>query len=117
MSKCLLIQIATLLFCLCTNAQTVDNSNLRINRSVYGNTRMLHEIESIRNEKKSTSVQSPRKGEKANSSVLRSQGDGTMLYGEVVYSNLMNVDQEDAITWGLYSFPAQANTTFTKKRL
>ena len=115
MSKCLLIQIATLLFCLCTNAQTVDNSNLRINRSVYGNTRMLHEIESIRNEKKSTSVQSPRKGEKANSSVLRSQGDGTMLYGEVVYSNLMNVDQEDAITWGLYSFPAQANTTFTKK--
>lgn len=42
-------------------------------------------------------------------------GDGTMLYGEVVYSDLMNTDDPDAIKWGVYSFPASPNTTFTEK--
>lgn len=42
-------------------------------------------------------------------------GDGTVLYGEQVYSTLMNGDSEDDIKWGLYSFPAKAQTTFTEK--
>lgn len=40
-------------------------------------------------------------------------GDGTLLYGEVTYSNSMNEASADAITWGLYSFPAASSTTFT----
>ncbi|MDE6527236.1 MAG: fibronectin type III domain-containing protein, partial [Muribaculaceae bacterium] len=41
-------------------------------------------------------------------------GDGTTLYGEVTYSNSMNVPSADAIQWGLYSFKASENTSFTQ---
>lgn len=43
-------------------------------------------------------------------------GDGTTLYGELTYSASMDdiENPETAIQWGLYSFPAQENTTFTK---
>lgn len=54
---------------------------------------------------------------KKNAVVKRAAGDGTTLYGEVTYSTLMNGDSGDAIKWGVYSFPAQANTTFTEKLL
>lgn len=37
-------------------------------------------------------------------------GDGTTLYGEVVYSDLMTED----LSWGLYSFPAKENLTLTQ---
>lgn len=55
-----------------------------------------------------------------NSAVKRAVGDGTVLYGEVVHSDLMDVtdpdaDLEDALTWGVYSFPAQEGTVFTEK--
>lgn len=41
-------------------------------------------------------------------------GDGTTLFGEVVYSTKMDTP-ESPITWGLYSFPATAGTVFTEK--
>ena len=44
-------------------------------------------------------------------------GDGTTLYGEVTFSNSMNTPSADAIQWGLYSFPASANTSFTQLTL
>ena len=44
-------------------------------------------------------------------------GDGTTLYGEVTFSNSMNTPSADAIRWGLYSFPASANTSFTQLTL
>lgn len=37
-------------------------------------------------------------------------GDGTILYGEVVYSDNMDED----LQWGLYSFPAQSDLTLTQ---
>lgn len=51
---------------------------------------------------------------KARKSVPLKAGDGTTLYGEVAYSNLMN---ETTLSWGVYSFPAQANMTVTQKFL
>ena len=41
-------------------------------------------------------------------------GDGTTRYGEVAYSNLMN---ETTLSWGVYSFPAQADMKVTQKFL
>ena len=51
---------------------------------------------------------------KARQSVPLKAGDGTTLYGEVAYSNLMN---ETTLSWGVYSFPAQADMKVTQKFL
>lgn len=50
-------------------------------------------------------------------SVPMKAGDGTLMYGEVTYSRSMDRNEEGAITWGLYTFPAQSNTSFTLKSL
>lgn len=46
-------------------------------------------------------------------------GDGTILYGEVVHSTEMDNsdDPDNAIKWGVYSYPAQEGTTFTNQLL
>ena len=51
---------------------------------------------------------------KVRQSVPLKAGDGTTLYGEVAYSNLMN---ETTLSWGVYSFPAQADMKVTQKFL
>ena len=40
-------------------------------------------------------------------------GDGTVLYGEVTFSNSMNTTDGSCLAWGLYSFPAQSPMTVT----
>lgn len=40
-------------------------------------------------------------------------GDGTVLYGEVTFSNSMNTTDGSGLAWGLYSFPAQSPMTVT----
>lgn len=42
-------------------------------------------------------------------------GDGTILYGEMTFSDLMT--EEGGLAWGLYSFPAQDGTTFSNLTL
>jgi len=45
--------------------------------------------------------------------VPTTEGDGTILYGEVTHSNSMDVDSDDGLTWGLYSFNASSPMTVT----
>lgn len=52
--------------------------------------------------------------------VKMNAGDGTTIYGELCYSSLW--EDEDAVAdglldWGVYSFPAQANTTLKEEFL
>lgn len=47
--------------------------------------------------------------------VVMKAGDGTTIYGELCYSSLWNVDDDGVLDWGVWSFPAQANTSATKQ--
>ncbi len=41
-------------------------------------------------------------------------GDGTVLYGQLCYSDLWEVEDYNALAYGVNSFPAQANTSVTE---
>ena len=56
-------------------------------------------------------------GGKEQAPVVMKAGDGTTIYGELVYSDLWNVDEDGVLDWGVWSFPAQANTSITKHHL
>lgn len=56
-------------------------------------------------------------GGKEQAPVVMRAGDGTSIYGELVYSDLWNDDEDGVFDWGVYSFPAQANTTLTQHHL
>lgn len=56
-------------------------------------------------------------GGKEQAPVVMRAGDGTTIYGELVYSDLWNVDEDGVLDWGVYSFPAQANTSVTKHHI
>ena len=53
-------------------------------------------------------------GEKKSAPTVMKAGDGTIIYGELCYSSLWNTDDDGVLDWGVWSFPAQANTTLTK---
>lgn len=53
-------------------------------------------------------------GGKEKAPVIMKAGDGTTIFGELVYSDLWNTDDDAVFEWGVWSFPAQANTTLTK---
>ena len=52
--------------------------------------------------------------------VKMNTGDGTTIYGELCYSSLWENEEEVAdglLDWGVYSFPAQANTSLKEEYL
>ncbi len=52
--------------------------------------------------------------------VKMNAGDGTTIYGELCYSSLWENEEEVAdglLDWGVYSFPAQANTSLKEEYL
>lgn len=51
--------------------------------------------------------------EKAKAPVVMKAGDGTTIYGELCYTSLWEVDEDGVLDWGVYSFPASANTSVT----
>ena len=53
-------------------------------------------------------------GAKEQAPVVMRAGDGTTIYGELIYSDLWNTDDDGVLDWGVWSFPAQANTTISK---
>ena len=56
-------------------------------------------------------------GEKKSAPTVMKAGDGTIIYGELCYSSLWNTDDDGVLDWGVWSFPAQANTTLTKHHI
>lgn len=56
-------------------------------------------------------------GEKKSAPTVMKAGDGTIIYGELCYSSLWNTDDDGVLDWGIWSFPAQANTSITKHHI
>jgi len=56
-------------------------------------------------------------GQKEQAPVVMRAGDGTTIFGEMVFSSLWHTDEDAVFDWGVYSFPAQANTTLTQHHL
>lgn len=108
-----LFLVLSMLFTLCVFAQDRDVDFVRGGASHSANLPMFG-FETVR--KAPAKLGMPIHGYMpvSKQAVPMKAGDGTTLFGEVVYSTKMDTP-ESPITWGLYSFPATAGTVFTEK--